>query len=351
MSYASGGDGGHGSSTRPARMRPRFLPTGSSSAGDPARGDAARELMESESSDLSEQQFAASLEASGRSSRPRFVPGAAASRRQSPERETPPPAENNTAAASEPEESFADPVPDNEAQFAAETPHHAVAEAPASASDFSPHPAALAGTASAVLEANPGTEDDGQGPQWRQEVAARLNHYHSRRTRKPPRYPSLALKFDPPVYSGTASTAPEPPRPLPSRSEAATAAATEPQDMEEACEVASDATNVIEFPRPLIPPPPRPDELAEPMLDLPRILDAPETVPKQVPLGGIILQSEEGLTPSDLELPLPVAPLNRRILAAALDGVLVGLATLMFAYIADKIAVLLPPLRVLLGVG
>src|SRR5271170_1638383 len=31
---------------------------------------------------------------------------------------------------------------------------------------------------------------------WRQEVAARLNRYHSRRKPRPPRYPSLRLRFE-----------------------------------------------------------------------------------------------------------------------------------------------------------
>jgi len=70
-----------------------------------------------------------------------------------------------------------------------------------------------------------------------------------------------------------------------------------------------------------------------------------------VPLGGIILEPEQWAVPSDLELPLRVAPLGRRIMAAGLDGVLVGTATLMFALIVDKIAALLPSIHVLLGLG
>ena len=185
------------------------------------------------------------------------------------------------------------------------------------------------------------------------EVAARLHNYQSRRTRKPPRYPSLALKFDPPAYVSSAPANAEPcpsGSPAPSCSEVATAAPL-PLEMEEEPRLAADATNIIEFPRPLVPPPPRPDELAESILDLPRILDAPETVPKQVPLGGIILQPEEPAAASELELPLQVAPLTQRVLAAGVDGLLVAAATLMFALIADKVASLLPSARVLLGLG
>src|SRR5271163_28537 len=33
-------------------------------------------------------------------------------------------------------------------------------------------------------------------PAWRQEIAARLNRYQTRRKPRPPRYPSLQLRFD-----------------------------------------------------------------------------------------------------------------------------------------------------------
>ncbi|HLK31796.1 MAG TPA: RDD family protein [Terriglobales bacterium] len=198
------------------------------------------------------------------------------------------------------------------------------------------------------------TGENADEPQWRQEVAARLHNYHSRRRKRPPRYPSLALKFDQPVYSAAprrVEAAPPATYQDAELSEAATAAAIVPEPIEDTQLDLAETTNVIEFPRPLIPPPARPDELAEPVLDLPRILDAPETVPKQVPLGGITLDEEEGPERSELELPLQVAPLGKRVLAAALDGLLVSAATLMFALIANKVAALLPSAHVLLSLG
>src|ERR1700678_3119195 len=39
----------------------------------------------------------------------------------------------------------------------------------------------------------PAPEDS---PSWREEVAARLNHYQARRKPRPPRYPSLQLRFE-----------------------------------------------------------------------------------------------------------------------------------------------------------
>jgi uncharacterized RDD family membrane protein YckC len=340
MSCPSNGDDGRGTGSRTSRVRPRFYPTGSSPTYDSASHAGDRVLIEEESSDVSEQQFAASL-----LPQRRFVPGSPAGRANSSagEQGEPGSAEKTVARASEP----ADPSEQNTAQPTTEV------------SSFNAEPAAVCAdtmVGPACSTAGLGEDSPADGAQWRQEVAARLNHYHSRRSRKPPRYPSLALKFDPPVYSSSPSRAAEAhdpaAEPVPSRSEVATAAAaTAPEEPEEAYLAAPDASNVIEFPRPLLPPPPRPDELAEPMLELPRILDAPEAVPKQVPLGGIILQSEEATAPSELELPLQVAPLSRRVMAAGLDGVLVLAATLMFALVANKVAALLPSARVLLSLG
>src|SRR5438874_6647036 len=57
--------------------------------------------------------------------------------------------------------------------------------------------------------------------------------------------------------------------------------------------VAAEATaKIIEFPRSAAPPRPL-DELAEPVLDRPRILEAPEIVPAGPALGGILIEAAE----------------------------------------------------------
>jgi len=356
MSCTSSGGEDRGTHSRPARVRPRFYPTGVS-PDDAAQEVEAGVLLEAESSDLSEQEFAASLEAASSPARTRFIPGppvnstpfSCADANESEPAETANRDEAATACDSVIDSVQPFTAGTTEDQLPAETPLSAGAVDTAdlcSQSALEPCPARAVSDGSDELLA--------EGPQWRQEVAARLHNYHSRRTRRPPRYPSLALKFDPPAYSSP-TCVPDSPRaaacPPPSRSEAATAAAAMPEEVEEPPVLMPDANNIIEFPRPLVPPPPRPDELAESMLDLPRILDAPETVSKQVPLGGIILQPEEATVASDLELPLPVAALGRRMLAAGVDGVLVSVATLLFALIANRIAALLPSARVLLGLG
>ena len=356
MPYSSNGDQARGTDAGPARRRPRFYPSDSSA---PAESDSGRILIEDESGDLSEQQFAASLEGHSASSRRRFVPDLPGSRPPAANRssdETATAAETSSRderAAMQEAEIITEPPPaDGAAGFAAAMAQPAADMA--NPAELCSEPDSYVASASAVENAGNDAAVAG-GPQWRQEVAARLHTYHSRRSRKPPRYPSLALKFDPPAYASSAAAEAEPcatASPAATRPEVALAAAPLAQEeIEEAPQAAVDATNIIEFPRPLVPPPPRPDELAEPILDLPRILDAPEAVPKQVPLGGIILQPEEPAAASDLELPLQVAPLTSRLLAAGVDGVLVTAATLMFAGIADKIASLLPSVRVLLGLG
>ncbi len=365
MSCPTGGGDSRGTNLRPARVRPRFHPSGATAPGELPAGADDRVLVEPEADDLSEQHFAASLDAPAAPKR-RFVPGPPGSR-------VPLSNTRENAQTHQPVENVILDQPATLGDPDAQASEQSVAEGANLQSSSDMSPAASEGVvaceesftpapAAADLSFNTAL-NDGQGSdvsladasQWRQEVAARLNHYHSRRTRKPPRYPSLALKFDPPAYSSPPRCAPEPPSaaasPLPARSEAATATAAAAEEVEERQLLPADASNVIEFPRPLVPPPPRPDELAEPILDMPRILDAPEAVPKQVPLGGIILQGEEGAAPSDLELPLPVAPLSRRLLAAGLDGVLVAAATLLFALIANRIAMLLPSARALLELG
>lgn len=355
MSCPSNGGNGHDTDSRPARVRLRFRPTGAAEP-DVVPGGGERMLIEADGSDVSEQQFAASLETPNSLPRPRFVPDSQSRGRFV---EPPPPAGEASAIAGariEMEQAAAETSSDFQPAIqilegdAPET--EAAAQEPA---PESPIEVAIGISDESAPGAWDETEEvDKDQPEWRQEVAARLHNYHSRRRRKPPRYPSLALKFDPPAYVASASAQAEPcatESPAPSCPEAATAAAPLAQEIEEAQRMAVDATNIIEFPRPLVPPPPRPDELAESILDLPRILDAPEAVPKQVPLGGIILQPEEPATASELELPLQVAPLTQRLLAAGVDGLLVAAATLMFALIADKVAPLLPSARVVLGLG
>ncbi|HEV8525726.1 MAG TPA: RDD family protein [Terriglobales bacterium] len=179
---------------------------------------------------------------------------------------------------------------------------------------------------------------------WRQEVASRVDAFCARRGRKRgPRVPSMNLDFE--------------------RAARATAAAhfTVPDTWENAAaepetEAAAEASNIIEFPKPpaVAPAPPSLElplieELAEPILEKPRILEAEE--PQDIgltfggrPLPSITLDAE----PDPLDAAPLAAPLPHRIISGALDGIIVGVAVALFATIFLRTAAALPRTRVAL---
>ena len=165
-----------------------------------------------------------------------------------------------------------------------------------------------------------------------------MDAFCARRGRKRlPRIPSLSLDFE--------------------RASRATVAAhyaiPEPQ-VEPAPEPAPEPSNLIEFPKLAEPPAylepmPTIEELAEPILDKPRILDAEE--PSGLLFGGegrpaITLESAPEPEARDHAGPDgETASLSRRIVAATLDGVLIAIAAAAFAAIVLHIAGTLPRSR------
>jgi uncharacterized RDD family membrane protein YckC len=92
-------------------------------------------------------------------------------------------------------------------------------------------------------------------------------------------------------------------------------------------------TKVLEFPRlpTLFDPAPSGNEIAEPVVDRPRILYVPEEVPTALaPLADIQIQPEERPAFPDLQLPLAVAPMGHRVFAALIDGFIVFAAAVIF---------------------
>lgn len=216
---------------------------------------------------------------------------------------------------------------------------------------------------------------------WRDELSARLNRYRAKRKMRPPRYPSLRLQFDPAESRGnTNSVTSQAPvfEPVsdhslaldgmvqhpPAASETERFIAPEPGMAGAPPEVrtltdppnhAAKTAKIIEFPRfAWGPPPPPPDELAEPVGTRPRILEAPEIVPPAPALGGITIEAAERNEPErrpGIDLPLQSASLGRRVLASAVDGVIVLLAAGLFGGIFWKVAAVRPPLIQLLGIA
>jgi uncharacterized RDD family membrane protein YckC len=191
---------------------------------------------------------------------------------------------------------------------------------------------------------------------WRQEVAARLSHYRARRRPSEPRYPSLQLKFESDqVWSSPPSTVEPPPTTaatLQTANYAQPAAVpriklAEPADSPRILPAATTETTAKVIAFASYTPAPRPlDELAEPVLDRPRIIEAPELVPPPPALGGILIEPVEEPASErrpGFEIPLRAAPMSRRVAAASIDAALVVSSITAFAYIFFRITSIVPP--------
>ena len=204
---------------------------------------------------------------------------------------------------------------------------------------------------------------------WRLEVAARLNRYQSRRKPRPPRYPSLRLPFDAEAARGRPEAsvfhlstsnqalaldefAREVPRPELSanlRNDCAleTAASSYAEKLPNPASASFPATaKIIEFPRSWTPPQPALDELAEPVAFRPRILEAAEVLPPPPALGGITIepaQQPELEKRPGIDIPLEGAELDRRLLSALIDGVIIASACTLFGFIFWKLTGIRPP--------
>src|SRR4029077_6216614 len=111
--------------------------------------------------------------------------------------------------------------------------------------------------------------------------------------------------------------------------------------------VVAPTAKIIEFPRSWTPPAAPLDELAEPVMDRPRILEAPEVVAAPPALGGITIeptQQPEFEKRPGIDIPLQSAPLARRIFSAAIDDVIIAAACALFGFIFWKMTSIQPPL-------
>src|SRR5208282_3596527 len=157
---------------------------------------------------------------------------------------------------------------------------------------------------------------------WREEVAARLNRYQSRRKPRPPRYPSLRLPFENAFHDHAVTEGFSQPAMLttshhalaldgfaesanladlnvpselaPSESDAQSNAGSssangspDPGHITRDEAAPQPTAKILEFPRSWTPPVQPADQLAEPVMVHPRILEAPEVAPPPPALGGI----------------------------------------------------------------
>jgi hypothetical protein len=201
-----------------------------------------------------------------------------------------------------------------------------------------------------------------EGISWRQEVAERLNKYQARRRPRGPRYPSLQLKFEtqeatwrnppaevslsPASYPNSAAVAVK--RIVPE------AASTEiaPQPPSSQAPVLETTARVIAFPRSSTAPPNRTEELADPVFDRPRIMEAPELEPAPPVPGGILIERTE--TPPNakrpgFEMPLQSARMARRLAATAIDALIVLIGLSLFSCIVWRVTAMIPSTRLAAG--
>jgi uncharacterized RDD family membrane protein YckC len=205
---------------------------------------------------------------------------------------------------------------------------------------------------------------------WRHEVAARVDNYRTRRRPRAPRYPSLQLKFEPyePSSTGQAAASQAATAVVPGRLAIAMQDAvavpqgepsTQPKTYDGRSNVQEAGARILEFPRPVAPPPPvfpPPvfDELAEPVVNRPRILEVPELELPPPALGGILMdpvaEPEKERRPG-FELPLQAAPFSRRLFAGVIDSLIVVTAFAIFAYIFFRITSIVPAPRQAAGIS
>lgn len=178
---------------------------------------------------------------------------------------------------------------------------------------------------------------------WRDEIANRVNNYRAKRRPLKPRFPSLALKFDAPEATYAAP---------PTRDSVATDCDSEifvepPVVYPRLNEAPRPETGrLIEFPR-LATFATSGTELADPVIDIPRILEAPELAPPPPAMGGILIesvQSEAAEKRPGIEIPLQLASMSRRVAASFIDAGFVLLAFGMFAAIFYRITGTIPDL-------
>ena len=219
---------------------------------------------------------------------------------------------------------------------------------PAPQQPFRAHSAREPADPAAVKDVSGGDES------WRREVAARLERYRCRRKPRVPRYPSLFLPFDAADTRERSLTSAASPAIPPVQTDENMA-----RQIEEELPVASapisdvePASNLIEFHRSAALPLFQALELAEPVLDHPRIVEAPEMLPPPPALGGILIEpttAKESDKKNDPEIPVSPATIPQRLAAALVDALILGAALSAFAAVFLRLNPDLAPLPLLVG--
>jgi len=178
---------------------------------------------------------------------------------------------------------------------------------------------------------------------WRDQVSAKVSNYRSRKPRID-RYPSLQLQFEGSTHRDQTPPGAAPDAPAELRARVKNPELQAPRETPVVLEATA---RVLEFPR-FAAPLSRDEELADPVVRRPRIVEAPELLPPPPALGGILIESA---APAETErrpgfdVPLQSAPLSRRLLAGVVDVGVVACAVGAFAYVFFRISGAVPPWR------
>ncbi len=327
----------------PREMKSRFRPD----AGASAQNSSA-DWIDPDGYDASEQQFAASLEESAPPAASRFV--------VEPDQSSP---DSRPAPLAEPKAAEDLIARQEDEEKESEAPSFLAILPEDEAAALSEEAGILAGATNELTE--PSAEQTeleyGDLAEWRRQVSAKLSSYRARRPSRAPRYPSLRLKFEPPepLWRPPDTNPPvltqqaiplEKEKEKEKENHAPLPAPERKPPFGETAQELEASGRIIEFPRYSVPPRPL-DELAEPVLERPRILEAPEQVDVNPTHGIMIEPAEEPANEKrpGFEIPLFFVPTSQRLIAALLDAFLVGLALALFAYIFFKMTAVVPPAR------
>jgi uncharacterized RDD family membrane protein YckC len=215
-----------------------------------------------------------------------------------------------------------------------------------------PHDESAAAEFQSTVEADDASSDSinrDASPDWREQITAKISSYKSRSHHKP-RYPSLQLPFEASSYRPHQRTEASPSPTISfSQAVAAEIVALQPNTISEPEPgISLEATaRVLEFPRP-VPPVFDPDELAESIIDRPRIVEAPELLPPPPAMGGILIEPPRPPEPErrpGFDMPLQSASLGRRVWAGSIDTLLLAIAVAVFGYVFVRVTGTLPPWR------
>jgi uncharacterized RDD family membrane protein YckC len=235
---------------------------------------------------------------------------------------------------------------------------------------------------------------------WRDEVAARLQRYRTRRKPRTPRYPSLLLPFDAAdSWSRSSSTATssaissagsaalamaaaqpmrdayedqasdaaasidaelhpasgrrsekDPEKNSEHRSEQNSETYSERDSYQYSHQALESSAKVIEFPRSAAIPVSNGSELADTIFDRPRIVEAPEILPPPPALGGMLIEPAPQETTNrrydaDSFSASSSASILRRVLASLMDGAVLATALTVFGAIVLRLNPSLNPIR------